>query len=414
MDENRAAATVRGLHYSSLAFALSLLYVGCQSEFESSSAVVRDSAGVHIVESNRYEWPDGRGWRLASRPALDIGASEGDPDYQLFRVLGAVRLSDDRIVVANSGTGELLFYDSYGRFISKVGGIGGGPGEFQGLTWLGRLTADTLVAFDWRNRRISTFDPNGNFVRSVTLDALAPAPPSHVYVGMFSDGSVLIGAQRLFASATIGSGMHDDTIFHLRFDPRGATYDTIGRHPGAEFYILAHDDGLEVLPLPFGRHPRTAVYDDGYYFGRGDSYAVDHYSAAGKLERSIRWLRPNEEVTANDKDRYIELSLEGIDDNAERRMMEGLLTDIPFPKTMPAYGELRLDSEGHLWVEDYHKPGIEARRWAVFDPDGRLLGRIELPDRFTIHQIGRYFVLGAWRDEMDVEHVRLYELIKTQ
>lgn len=412
MDETRVAVIAYGFRSASLNLALSLLCIGCQPHDESSSVAVRDSAGVRIVENSGNNWPDGRGWRLASQPVLDIGASEGDPDYQLFRVVGALRLSDDRIVIANAGTGELLYYESSGRFISKSGGKGSGPGEFQGLTWLGRLGADTLVAFDWRNRRISIFDPNGNFVRSATLDALAPAPPSHVYVGLFSDGSLLVGAQHLFASGTIRTGVYDDTIFHVRFDPRGATYDTIGRQPGARSYVLAHDDGLELMPLPFGRRPRTAAHEDGYYFGRGDSYAIDEYSAEGGLERSIRWSQSNEEVTADDKDRYVQRSLEGIDDEAERRMIENLLANIPYPETMPAYAELHLDSEDHLWVGDYRKPGDESRRFTVFDPDGRMLGRIELPDRFTIHQIGPDFVLGSWTDEMDVEHVKLYALIK--
>jgi sugar lactone lactonase YvrE len=79
---------------------------------------------------------------------------------------------------------------------------------------------------------------------------------------------------------------------------------------------------------------------------------------------------------------------------------------------MPSYAEFCIDSEGYLWVEDYRKPGDERSRWTVFDLDGLMLGRVELPDRFTIHQIGRDFVLGTWIDEMDVEHVRLYALIK--
>jgi hypothetical protein len=41
-----------------------------------------------------------------------------------------------------------------------------------------------------------------------------------------------------------------------------------------------------------------------------------------------------------------------------------------------------------------------------------MLGVIETPERFTIHQIGDDFVLGSWADELDIEHVRLYQLIK--
>jgi hypothetical protein len=391
---------------------LSFVAAGCQSEGAYSGAVVRDSAGVEIVENTDYEWPDGQGWHLASQPALDVGVVDGDPDYQLFQVVGALRLSDGRIVIANSGTSELRFYDSSGEFNSKAGGRGGGPGEFQGLRWLGKLRADSLITFDWRNRRISIFDLAGNFARSITLDGLAPAPPSHTHVGQFADGSLIIGAQRLFASAVVQSGVYDDTIFHLRIDPRTSAHDTIGRHPGAQSYILIHDKGLELLPIPFGCSPHTAAFGNGFFFGRGDSYAVGYYSGDGTLTRSIRKWQPNRTVTADDTEQYIERSLEGIEDEGERRIVENLLADVPFPATMPAYGNLRVDSEGHLWVEEFRRPGDDQPRWTVFDPTGRMLGRVETPRRFTVYQIGRDYVLGRWRDEIDVEHVRLYELIK--
>jgi hypothetical protein len=48
----------------------------------------------------------------------------------------------------------------------------------------------------------------------------------------------------------------------------------------------------------------------------------------------------------------------------------------------------------------------------VFDEGGAALGVVPLPPRFTPHQIGNDFVLGAWKDELDVEHVRLYRLLK--
>jgi hypothetical protein len=39
---------------------------------------------------------------------------------------------------------------------------------------------------------------------------------------------------------------------------------------------------------------------------------------------------------------------------------------------------------------------------------------VETPPRFRIFQIGSDFMLGRWRDELDVDHVRMYELLKEQ
>lgn len=49
----------------------------------------------------------------------------------------------------------------------------------------------------------------------------------------------------------------------------------------------------------------------------------------------------------------------------------------------------------------------------VFDTDGRLLGTVQMPRGFAVFQIGRDLVLGRARDEFDIEHIRLYELIRS-
>jgi hypothetical protein len=37
---------------------------------------------------------------------------------------------------------------------------------------------------------------------------------------------------------------------------------------------------------------------------------------------------------------------------------------------------------------------------------------VETPPRFRIFQVGSDFVLGRWLDDLDVQHVRIYELLK--
>jgi hypothetical protein len=41
-----------------------------------------------------------------------------------------------------------------------------------------------------------------------------------------------------------------------------------------------------------------------------------------------------------------------------------------------------------------------------------MLGDVTTPADFRITQIGDDFMLGVWRDDLDVEHVRMYELLK--
>ena len=89
--------------------------IGCGDRIDTiADALVRDSSGVRIVENINPIWTESEAWRLGPTPSLDIGGADGDPDQQLFRVVDAVRLSDGRIVVANSGSNELLFFAANG------------------------------------------------------------------------------------------------------------------------------------------------------------------------------------------------------------------------------------------------------------------------------------------------------------
>jgi hypothetical protein len=51
-------------------------------------AVVRDSAGIVIVESYSPQWRDGGGWSLSREPLVQIGSVEGAPEYQFSRIEG--------------------------------------------------------------------------------------------------------------------------------------------------------------------------------------------------------------------------------------------------------------------------------------------------------------------------------------
>lgn len=112
---------------------LCALVAGCASEESSGDGLIRrDSAGVEIVEQSA-PLRDSLGWTVDPEPAVRIGARLRGADDMLFRVRGAARLSDRRIVVANGGTQEIRFYAADGRLERSAGGEGEGPGEFASV-----------------------------------------------------------------------------------------------------------------------------------------------------------------------------------------------------------------------------------------------------------------------------------------
>lgn len=93
-----------------------------------------------------------------------------------------------------------------------------------------------------------------------------------------------------------------------------------------------------------------------------------------------------------------------------RRQFAAMLT----PATLPSYADLLGDGGGRLWLREFLLPDEQARgeRWTVFDADGRMLGTVATPAGLRVTEIGADYVLGVWKDEEDVEHVRLHRLVR--
>ena len=385
---------------------------GCGSEADAvAGAVIRDSAGIQIVDNRDPLWSEGEGWRLSPEPVLRIGELEGAPPYQLDRVVDAERLADGRIVVANAGSQELRFYEPSGAHLHSVGGEGGGPGEFEGLTWIEVAPGDSLIAYDLRNRRLSRFTPDGEFVGSTTLEG-APERGFPRAIGRFADGSLLVSVGRVFGPGEVEEGMSRDSVVYLHLSAEGELLDTIVRFPGPETFLKTEDQDFTVTTPLFGRSPADALHADRVTLGASDSYQLVQYTPDGVLRRIIRKPHDPRPVTDATWEAAKRERLEAMSDDTWRRRIGGMLDEMPQPSTMPAHGAMMADIEGNLWVRNYSAPGETEQRWSVFDAEGRLLGTVRTPERFRPTQIGSDWLLGVWSDEFDVQYVTMYELEK--
>ena len=232
------------------------------------NSVVRDSAGVTIVENERSA-PDTRlGWRIAESPTLSIGAFEGDPAYELYQVMDAARLPDGRIVVANAGTGELRVFDASGAHLESWGGRGEGPGEFGEFAapfsveaWPG----DSIAASDTYARRVSIFDAHGVHGRTFVLE-----DPYYRLFGVMPDGKMCLGTIPAFEAGTMGTGMVRREVEYAIASPDGSLHVALGTYPASEWYIFAEGGGMAVYPQPFRHSAIARVWGDLIVIGSND------------------------------------------------------------------------------------------------------------------------------------------------
>jgi hypothetical protein len=410
-DERSPCRVVRR-SIPALALSALLPTIACEGAASRDGGVsVVDSAGIQIVHSSRPLWDDGGAWELSEAPIVQIGAVQGDPDYELHRVAAVVRLSDGRIVVADAGSSQLRYFDASGTHIRSVGRAGDGPGEFQFLSRLWKLGADSVAAFDNAHVRVTVFDPQGSLVRSTPLAVDEASGRPSARTG-FAEGSILTVSSTGSLSPQDGR-IDGGTWTYSRYSADGSFLNEIGEGPGGARWGTDFRGRFTFpyLPLVLGIPPAGAGARS-LILGEGTRAEMEVRETDGTLARLIRWDPPLRPVTAEVIDRYRRHLADPLDDPAAERQVELWVDKVPFPETMPVYQSVMVDALGNAWVEQYRPPWEDQARWWVFDREGRWLGEPPVPAGVRIEEIGPDYVLGVRRDDLGVERVVLFALTR--
>ena len=397
---------------------LGMLSGGCGGMGDASTqprSVVRDSAGVTIVENGRPA-PDSRlGWQVSATPTVSIGVIEGDPNYELFGVTGATRLSDGRTVVANGGSNELKVFDAEGTYLASWGGSGEGPGEFgiMAPSGLQLWPGDSVMGSGAFQRRVSLFDSEGNHGRTFNLgDGY-----EHVVAVVADESGV-----KMIATTTSTFGMRTEEarvelqrqdMTYAMMNADGSLDATLVTHPGAEWYVFWNESGFPVRarPHPFGRSISETVWGSLIVVSSNDRYEISAYRSDGSLARIVRRDHESRSPTQGELDDHFARQYA---DQPEEERAESLaaVEGLPLVEAFPAFDEAVGDRLGYLWVKEYRLPGEElSNLWTVFGPEGRILGLVEAPN-IRIRDIGANYILGTTRDGLGVEYVQLWSLAR--
>lgn len=372
---------------------------------------VRDSMGIEIVDVMRPQWTPGQGWTVSPEPVVDIGEMEGDEAYQLFRVTTALRLANGSIVITNRGTQELRWYDSGGRHVRNAGGEGGGPGEFDSLFGMS-IDHDTLHAHDFRTARITVYDSAGALVRTVQLDRAAGLP---LEIWPATDGYIgYILATDFDVSPDLTYSRR--AAHYVRYGPDGSVRDSILELPGVEFMMRGGpvDDGFvmtSTTPL-IGHSSQQTVVGGRLVAGITDRFEIRIYGEEGSLERLVRDPARDLPVSAGEWDEVIGEAMAEAEMPAQRRAVQEAAELRPPPATRPVWARFVGDRLGYLWIQPYRPVAGRPVPWLVVALDGPILGTVDLPEGFRPTDIGDDYILGVIRDDLDVEHVRLYHLAR--
>lgn len=392
----------KDVHLSALMAPL-LALAACGSGVGESRSVSRDSAGIRIVENDAPAWKADYAWSIASNPAIRIGAADGPASQQLFRVRYPRRRSDGSIILLNAGNSEARIYDTNGDFIRLIGRAGSGPGEFRSpiRLWLG--VDDTVFIADLD--RLSVFDSAGSFIRSHAFGLAFPE-------ARLNDGSYFRTAYAPGVDgAQLGQSRPDYVLVRMASD--GTIADTITRIAGAEFYRRS-PDGQQIFNYraPLGAERLLVPHNDRIYTGDGKTWEVHVLASSGELERILRRSGDARPVSAEAIRAFEAQMLESMRTDEQRVALQQLFREWTYPEMQPVYDRLLVDGADNVWLRNFQLPAVDSSQWTLFDAAGIWLGEVTLPSALAVEEIGDDYVLGVRTDELGVESVELYTLVK--
>ncbi|MCU0616732.1 MAG: hypothetical protein MUD17_06535 [Gemmatimonadaceae bacterium] len=206
------------------------------------------------------------------------------------------------------------------------------------------LRGDTILVVHGGDGRLSTWTSAGTFVREY------PRPPGFaVFDACHEDGTLVV---------------------------RG------GGTRGANEYRIIRPDGTEVASLgrlveprynsPFMTEPWVLPAASGYVVADARQYAFWTVNRFGSRTRVIR-AGPALKRLSEAEWRVAAQRVFPQSPEAGRRLAAGDTL-----RTKPAFGALRVDPRGRVWIRDQELP----HGWNVFDTSGALLGRVLLRSMF--------------------------------
>ena len=380
---------------------------------ETPTVVLRDSAGIQIVENHAPEWDEGERWTVATEPSVVVGGYRGpgepaDSSHLVWAIAGLAPLSDGRIAVLSSRENKLFLFEPSGEFAGAIGREGRGPGEFGYPQHLQVLPGDTLVVWDFMFGAIAYFNTSGELLRDWRVDVGRLMTSLEKWnrrlpesIQLPSTGGSFFVAADLAPPDFYPPSPYRSPIEYYRIDSLYVA------HPFGRWEEREHiyEPGVPALvPFPPEAHLAMGGGPISVYISNGDDYEVHQFSYTGTLRRIIRRNVDPIPITASDiakwkEDLYPEYSWEPWD---------AVMAELPPREFRPAVAGLLVDSKGYLWVAD--RRDATTSEWSVFDATGRWLSTVELPLQ-RVEWIGEDLILGINEDpDTGVEVVEGYRL----
>jgi hypothetical protein len=372
------------------------------------------------------------------RRDIAIGVADGDEKYMIGAINDIAVGANGTMYVLDRSVPVVRVYDAAGKFLKNIGRSGSGPGEFRYATAIAIAKNGNLLLYDQGNARINVYAPAGDVVTSWPTRGGSGTGSGKGILTSDSLGTTYIRApmwRPRVASRLMWAW--------VRFAADGSLRDTTPGPEGQAPILSAERGGSsKTMGVPFAPSDFTVLSPLGYFVSSRSPVIAIELHEPGKPIVSIRRDVPLAAVTSHERDSARTAATESMQQLDPSWSWNG--PDIP--KTKAAILGLRVSADGLLWVQLSRGPRLEdpsanggrggsptasmgagrstgpARNptWScpldswtihdVYEPSGRYLGQVKLPEKTDVIMMRGDFVWAATCNEDDAPQVVRYRI----
>ncbi len=314
---------------------------------------------------------------LSIRPACHADALPCAPGSAVH----AVADTEGRLLVW--GFGKIL-YEIAGDSLSprSVGGIGGGPGEYQVIMAAGFSPSGEVLVFDPAQQRVLRYDRSGRPVETSKVSL----PPG------FIEASFVEADLRALSVDISERGEKPDSVpvnvFAL--DTGSAKPRRLSTLPVRQQALAMGD--MRPVPRMFAAAPLWQLLPDGQVlYTSGEVLSVKKFDRTGEPVLRFGFDVPPREVTEAEVERTLEPMLRQVPNPQMRGAMRAQAGRAA--KRHPGITALRQVENGQIWVREAPRAEGDSVRWVVFDSTGVAVGAVILETESAVLAAARGLIL---------------------
>ncbi len=278
----------------------------------------------------------------------------------LFGNLQNIRIGHDgRIYAVDAKLFKIYIFGKDGKFISKFGAKGEGPGEIKSMGMGAQLVVLEDVLVMTEQGRIHYFTLDGEFIESITYpSALRPRG--------------FISRDEIISAPEVAAHQSKEPAKIIVYNLKDKSQKVITQYTAYDKASDAKQDGnrrMVVAIIVGGLTPSMIVkYNDGkLYFGRNDIYKIQCADLNGKMLNDFSIIDREQEPAPKSVFKRLEENLK----NLPKDMVKNILNGLPQKATF--YETFHIDEHGMLYAFRPELGDSDKQRMDIFSPTGKYL-----------------------------------------